>query len=176
MNVTGSRSGSDLLIEVEGLDKVFRALRGVDNEAGKEINRLLKDGAKDVAREAAALSSSTISGLSYIRSGYKVKAGKKAGRKTRSSLFGWVVENLGTGGNGGVAGRPGAGAAIAEFAGSRSRGLTPQGRGLIAALEARSGDTGRYAWRAFDHQKADLEGRMRFAMRNVERILQVGVD
>lgn len=176
MKVNATRgAGSSVEIEVEGLDQVFRALRGVDKEAGKEINRFLKQGAQQVAKRASSLSVSGPSGLSGIASrGYKVRAGNKVGRKTRSSLYGWVVYNLSAGGGSDFSARPGAAAAMLEFAGSRSPGRTPQGRGLIRTLGAYTG--GRYAWQAYDDERDNINKRLEFAMRSVERKLQVEVN
>lgn len=57
-------------------------------------------------------------------------------------------------------------AAILEFAGSASRGLTPQGMSLIETLDARYGTPGRFIWASWDASSRAVESAVEAAVKD----------
>lgn len=71
---------------------------------------------------------------------------------------------------------PGVRAAIFEFAGSQQPGRSPQARAMVASLNARYGQPGRFLWAAWDETGADVLDDIRTAVSRAERELQARLD
>lgn len=60
---------------------------------------------------------------------------------------------------------------ILEFAGSASSGKTRQGKALIASLNSKYGETGRFMWAAYDMLEPYVVDQVNDAVREVEEFL-----
>jgi hypothetical protein len=134
-------------IEVVGLESTLRAIRALDPDVNRELNREVRAALKPVRDLAAANSPH--------------RTGDMASRYViRKSRRGWRIEQDTPQG------------VILELAGSRSSGHDPQGISLIRNLTAQYGPPGRFLWEAWDELEVQTEARVRGAIRTAERALE----
>lgn len=154
--VTAGRKGFSAEIRIEGLEDTIAALRALEPDVLKRLNRTLRTAANKVASEAAG------AGVSGHKMSYRV-TNRQRGKKAGMSI---IAADRDT--------------AIFEFAGSlmRSRDggpITPQGAGMVRWLDE-FGKPGRFLWAAWDSQKVRFEADVSSAMAEAERELQAHLN
>lgn len=163
-------------IEVYGIKEALRELNSVDKKARRKVTTDFKRITKPVVNAAKANVPLTppISGwgrkwedkgrqlLPWDGSiGAKYVTSKVSGRKVRE--FAGVTYNLATF----VIQFAGAINAIYDMAGRRNQPATPQGRTMIAGLEARYGKGSRVLWPAYEANKDAVEKEVRLLIEDV---------
>lgn len=147
-------------IEVKHAAATIRALRDMEPDLRKRLNKTIR----------AALSW-TVDGA---RSRYP--EGSWIIRINNKSLLGSISARAGTRANQFGKSDPGVRAAVFEFAGKYQPGRTPQARAMIASLNARYGQPGRFLWDSWDATKDTVLDTIRDAVYQVERELQARLD
>jgi hypothetical protein len=150
----------NVTFEGESIREAINKLQQVDPDLKKMLMKDLRTSIKPIASAvAAAVPSEGNPPLSGMKSGYarlrwggvkgsvSVTPGKKRGDTRLVSLV--------------VTGSPDAGFKMAELAGSRSNGFTPQGENMIKVLRQRfptpgSGKGGRFAFTKFREEKPEV--------------------
>lgn len=148
-------------IEVTGVKATIRALEVFAPEIRERLNKNIRE----------ALATTNIRAKGHFPQGaWVVRINKKKLLGTIMAKPGNRVDNKWGDSD------PGVKAAIFEFAGSRTSGATPQSKGLIASLNRRYGQPGRFLWAAWDETGKDVLDRIRTAMLAAERDLQSKLD
>ena len=143
---------------IEGADfrSALTMLKTVDPDMVKDLRKSLRSALGSEARQIAGAMPTTppLSGMAWPSrfSGTVVLSPGRRRRGGVSSLVGLRVR-----------GNPDAGFRMAELAGSRSSGVTPQGRAMIANLPG-SARGGRFAYAKFMKDRANL-------LRKAERVI-----
>ena len=148
-------------IEVYGVKKTIGAMEAFAPEIRKRLNKEIRESLNITKARAQSL---------YPLGAWKITINK---RKLLGSL-GTAPGTLDPKKWGDS--DPGARAAIFEFVGSSSGGVTPQARGLIRSLNARYGQPGRFLWEAWDETGRDVLDRIRTSLKTAERDLQTKLD
>lgn len=146
--------------EGESIRSAIKKLKDVDPQLVKEFQKEMKTAIKPVAQAIAdivpAENNPPLSGMGsgYTRlrwSGVKGTVSITAGKKKGASRLVSIV----------VQAKPDAGFKMAELAGSRSNGYTPQGEAMIRGLRSRfplpgSGKGGRFAFTQFRQERPEV--------------------
>lgn len=158
----GSESGLGTRIEISGFAESLLALSHVDEEMAKQFRKRLKATGTIIAETARRSAPRGRSGL--MQMSYKSQL------RSRESVT--VVKVLNETRQG----------QILEFAGSTTNGsgirrtkngVVPsnQGRNLIASLNSKYGETGRFMWAAYDALEPYIVDEVNDAVREVEEFL-----
>lgn len=155
--------GSGIEIDIDGIARVRRALRELEPEALRRLDRELYRAARVVADEAGR----TMAARARTHSGESPPAARSYRVQYRRSQTGAVRGLRIT--------TKSRGASIIEFAG-RSGAYTPRGRTLVRTLTQRYGRPGRVLWAAWDAHDLEVEARIRDAVAEAERRIQQFVE
>ena len=157
MTVSGkSHRGPSSEIRLEGLEETLAALRALEPDVLKRLQKTIR-GSLDKVKRAASGSGPSGHPMRYTTR--TSTRGKRAGMRL-------VARDKET--------------AIFEFAGakglSRSGGaITPQGAAMVKWLEG-FGKPGRFLWQAWDQHKDVFERELKAAMADAEHELQAHLD
>jgi hypothetical protein len=154
-------------VQIVGLGDTIRALRRIEPDAARQLDRELTGFAAVIAAEATATGARVPSNMPKAldrRAGLPEYMVAKSRRKLGATFgFGVVGMNYN--------------AALAEFAGvTTPGGFTPQGAALIRNLDARFGEPGRIGWAAFDRRQAAMEAEIFAAVARAEGRTQRELD
>jgi len=155
--VTGAGGkGFSAEIRVEGLEQTIAALRALEPEALKRMNKTIRASLTKVKSSASA------SGPSGHPMSYRIRASSR-GKRTGMSLRAADKET-----------------SIFEFAGSRMRSrsggpITPQGAAMVKWLDG-FGKPGRFMWDAWDKHKTAFESDLKGAIAEAEHAVQAKLD
>lgn len=152
------RLGSN--IQITGVKQTIAALQAFDPEIKKTLTKQI--------REALATTRTRAIGK-YPRGAWSINVNQK-------KILGSIVARSGARAVRWGDSDPGVRAAIFEFAGSTQPGKTPQARAMIASLNARYGQPGRFLWSAWDETGAGVLNDIQTAVRGAERELQARLD
>jgi hypothetical protein len=161
---------STIKLDAKDVRRALQIMKDIDPESVKQLRKELRSNLKPIAAEIARevpndapLSGFNNSGAtqwSAVRPGVSFRPGKRrGGRGGWSSLLSLEV---------GTNPKQARGVYIAELAGSRTNGVTPQGKNLISKLNqqrAMKGAGGRYIYDKFRLLRPDI-------MRRAESALQ----
>lgn len=136
--------GQSAEVEVIGLKDTLAALKDLDKQAAKELQRDLRSMAGEIMAGAYALAGRAPSGIRDAK--YGITIGRPRG--VRNATYGVRVFARSRD------------AAIAEFAGKPGIVTKPQGAALIRNLDAAIGAPGRMLWATWDAKKGELQPRM----------------
>lgn len=154
---TGAKGkGFSAEIRVDGLEETIAALRALEPDVLKRMQKTIRAAAAVVARAAGVGGPAGHSRKYRMR---QTSRGKRAGMRI-------MAADKET--------------AIFEFAGtkglSRSGGpITPQGAAMVKWLDG-FGKPGRFLWQAWDEHKDAFEAELKSAMGEAEHALQVHLD
>lgn len=132
-----------LTAQVYGVREAIAELRKVDPALAREAQRTIKAAAEPLA--AAIRTRAARAPISGLEKGWSGRTTIRYGGRARGGERPLVRVSL-TGKN----------ASIADMAGRRSGGTTPQGAGLIRALDQREGKASRYVWAEGEKRLADI--------------------
>jgi hypothetical protein len=145
-------------MRAEGVREVLAELKKLSPDLVKQLRKDLRDGVQPTVKAIVAaypldppLSKMANNGRlrwSKVRGSVSITPGRSR-RYTQTSNLVSIK----------VVGNPDAGVRMAELAGSRSKGFTPQGRNMIAVLNQRhpmKGRGGRFAFNRFRKQRDDV--------------------
>ena len=155
--VTGaSGKGFSADIRVEGLEQTIAALRALEPEALKRMNKTIRASLTKVKSAASA------SGPPGHRMSYRIRASSR-GKRTGMSLRAADKET-----------------SIFEFAGTKGRSrsggpITPQGAAMVKWLDG-FGKPGRFMWDAWDKHKSVFERDLKAAIGEAEHAVQAKLD
>lgn len=145
-------------MRAEGVREVIAELKKLSPDLVKQLRKDLRAGLKPQAQAVAAAypKAPPLSGMGYpsrlqwsaVRATVSITPGRSRRYRETSNLVSIRA-----------AGTPDAGVNMAELAGSRSKGFTPQGQNMIAVLNERKpmkGRGGRYAFDAFRKNRDEV--------------------
>jgi hypothetical protein len=146
-------------IRVEGLEQTIAALRSLEPDVLKRMNKTLKDAARGITSGAASSFASTGHGP-----GRYVVRQTSRGKKTGIRIMAGGKEE-----------------AIFEFAGTKMSNksgkgpITAQGAAMVRWLDG-FGKPGRFLWAEFDQRRDVFEAELKSAMADAERELQASLN
>ena|GEM_PF-1412886 len=155
--VTGaSGQGFSAEVRVEGLEQTIAALRALEPEALKRMNKTIRASLTKVKNAASA------SGPPGHRMSYRIRASSR-GKRVGMRLMAADKET-----------------SIFEFAGAKGRSrsggpITPQGAAMVKWLDG-FGKPGRFMWQAWDEHKAAFERDLKGAIGDAEHVIQAKLD
>lgn len=154
--LSSNRGLYDVQMKVDNFDGVMMALRQLDKDGWKRTRARFRTAGKKV------------SSLANAREPRNAVGGIGVTVKDYGHLPGMRI--FARGGS-----KTGKNAAIFEFAGTRSRGKTPQGKAMIEWLDG-YGRPGRFLWAAWDAKSAEVMADVREAWDEAEKLAQSAVD